>query len=134
MMEKEQTLALIKPDAMGKQLEGKIIDDILTAGFTIKAMRMLYLTESEARTFYAVHRNKEFYEPLVAFMTSGPIIAMILERENAVEAYRALMGKTDPAEAANGTLRKKYGENTRRNAVHGSDSPENAKKEIAFFF
>lgn len=133
-MPKEQTLALIKPDAIAKQLEGKIIDDILTAGFTIKAMRLLYLKEAEARDFYAVHRNKEFYEPLVAFMTSGPIIVMTLERENAVEAYRALMGKTDPAEAAEGTLRKKYGENTRRNAVHGSDSQENAKKEIAFFF
>lgn len=133
-MDTEQTLALIKPDAMAKQLEGKIIDDILTAGFTIKAMRMLYFSESAARKFYAVHREKEFYEPLIAFMTSGPVIAMILEKENAVEAYRSLMGKTDPAAAAEGSLRKKYGENTRRNAVHGSDSPENAKKEIAFFF
>jgi nucleoside-diphosphate kinase len=133
-MDKEQTLALIKPDAMAKQLEGKIIDDILTAGFTIKAMRMLQLSETEAKAFYAAHKEKEFYEPLVAFMASGPIIVMILEKENAVEDYRKLMGKTDPAKATEGSLRKKYGETIRRNAVHGSDSPGNVKKEIAFFF
>lgn len=133
-MKVEQTLALIKPDAMGKKLQGKIIDDMLSAGFTIKAMKMHQLSREEARKFYAVHQGKEFYEPLIAFMTGGPVIALLLEKENAIEDYRKLMGKTDPLEAEAGSLRAKYGETTRRNAVHGSDSPENAKKEIAFFF
>ncbi|MDD3095583.1 MAG: nucleoside-diphosphate kinase [Candidatus Neomarinimicrobiota bacterium] len=133
-MTAEQTLALIKPDAMEKKLQGKIIDDILNAGFTIKTMKMLQLSKEKARKFYAVHQGKEFYAPLVAFMTSGPVIALLLEKVNAIEDYRNLMGKTDPAEAVKGSLREKYGESTRRNAVHGSDSPENAKKEIAFFF
>lgn len=133
-MKAEQTLALIKPDAMEKKLQGKIIDDILSDGFTIKAMKMLQLSREEARRFYAVHQGKEFYEPLVAFMTGGPVIALILEKDHAIEDYRRLMGKTDPREAEAGSLRAKYGETTRRNAVHGSDSPENAKKEIAFFF
>jgi nucleoside-diphosphate kinase len=131
---KEQTLALIKPDAIAKNYQGKIIDDILEAGFAIKAMRMLHLGKEDAERFYAVHKNKDFFGPLVAFMTGGPTIAMLLEKENAVEDFRELMGKTDPREAAPGTLRKKYAENMRRNAVHGSDSPQNAKKEIAFFF
>lgn len=133
-MKVEQTLALIKPDAMEKKLQGKIIDEMLRAGFTIKAMKMHQLSREEARKFYAVHQGKEFYEPLIAFMTGGPVIALLLEKENAIEDYRKLMGKTDPLEAEAGSLRAKYGETTRRNAVHGSDSPENAKKEIAFFF
>ncbi len=131
---KEQTLALIKPDAIAKKYQGKIIDDILKAGFEIKAMKMLYLDNEKAKQFYAVHKGKDFYIPLVEFMTSGPTIVMLLEKENAVSDYRDLMGKTNPEKAAEGTLRKKYGETTRRNAVHGSDSTENAKKEIAFFF
>ncbi|MBN2781318.1 MAG: nucleoside-diphosphate kinase [Candidatus Marinimicrobia bacterium] len=131
---KEQTLALIKPDAIAKRYQGLIIHEILEAGFEIKAMKMLHLTEEGAKAFYAVHKEKEFYEPLVEFMTSGSIIAMILEKENAVADYRELMGPTDPGAAAEGTLRRKFAETTRRNAVHGSDSPDNAKKEIAFFF
>ncbi|MDZ7821116.1 MAG: nucleoside-diphosphate kinase [Candidatus Marinimicrobia bacterium] len=131
---KEQTLALIKPDAIAKRYEGKIIDNILKAGFEIKAMKMLHFDKAEAERFYAVHKEKDFFRPLVEFMTGGPVIAMLLEKENAIEDYRRLMGRTDPGKAASGTLRKEYGETTRRNAVHGSDSPENAKKEIAFFF
>lgn len=130
----EQTLALIKPDAISKRYQGLIIHDILDAGFDIKAMKMLHLSKEEAEAFYEVHKGKDFYEPLVAFITSGSIIALHLEKENAIADYRALMGKTDPEIAAPGTLRHKYAETTRRNAVHGSDSPENAKKEIAFFF
>ncbi|MDZ7797673.1 MAG: nucleoside-diphosphate kinase [Candidatus Marinimicrobia bacterium] len=131
---KEQTLALIKPDAIAEKYQGKIIDDILNTGFEIKAMKMLYLDKEKARQFYAVHKGKDFYMPLVEFMTSGPTIVMLLEKENAVSDYRDLMGRTNPEKAAEGTLRKKYGETNRRNAVHGSDSTENAKKEIAFFF
>jgi len=131
---KEQTLALIKPDAISNRYQGLIIHDILDAGFDIKAMKMLHLSQEEAKAFYQVHEGKDFYEPLVAFMTSGSIIALHLEKENAIADYRALMGKTDPEIADEGTLRHKYAETTRRNAVHGSDSPENAKKEIAFFF
>lgn len=131
---KEQTLALIKPDAIEKRYQGLIIHDILDAGFEIKAMRMLHLTQEQARAFYKVHEGKDFYEPLVAFMTSGSIIALLLEKDNAIMDYRKLMGKTDPESAKPGTLRHKYAETTRRNAVHGSDSPQNAKKEIAFFF
>ncbi len=131
---KEQTLALIKPDAISKRYQGLIIHDILDAGFEIKAMKMLHLSQDQAKAFYEVHKGKDFYEPLVAFMTSGSIIALHLEKENAIANYRTLMGKTDPEIAAAGTLRHKYAETTRRNAVHGSDCPENAKKEIAFFF
>jgi nucleoside-diphosphate kinase len=131
---KEQTLALIKPDAISKRYQGLIIHDILDAGFEIKAMKMLHLSIKEAEAFYKVHKGKDFYEPLVDFMTSGSIIALLLEKKNAVKEFRILMGKTDPEAAAPGTLRNKYAETTRRNAVHGSDSLENAKKEIAFFF
>jgi len=131
---KEQTLAMIKPDAIEKRYQGLIINDILNAGFEIRAMRMLQLTQDQAEAFYAVHKGRDFYEPLVKFMTSGSIIALHLEKENAITDYRTLMGATNSPDAAEGTLRNKYGENNRRNAVHGSDSPENAKKEIAFFF
>ncbi|MFA6617704.1 MAG: nucleoside-diphosphate kinase [Candidatus Neomarinimicrobiota bacterium] len=131
---KEQTLAMIKPDAIEKKYQGLIIQEILDAGFEIKAIKMLQLSKDQARAFYSAHKDKEFYEPLVAFINSGPIIALLLEKDNAIEDYRTLMGKTDPEKAAEGTIRKKYAETIRRNAVHGSDSPENAKKEIAFFF
>ncbi|MBW6457887.1 MAG: nucleoside-diphosphate kinase [FCB group bacterium] len=131
---KEQTLALIKPDAVQKRSYGRIIQDILQAGFDIVGMNMLQLSREKAESFYAVHKEKEFYGPLVEFMISGPVIALVLEKGNAVAEFRVLMGKTDAALAEEGTLRHKYGENNRRNAVHGSDSPENAKKEIAFFF
>lgn len=131
---KEQTLAMIKPDAIEKKYQGLIINDILNAGFDIKAMKMLQLSEDQAKVFYSDHKSKDFYEPLVAFITSGPIIALLLEKDNAIEDYRTLIGKTDPKNAAEGTIRKKYAESKRRNAVHGADSPKNAKKEIAFLF
>lgn len=128
------TLALIKPDATEKRLTGKIIDMILENGFEIKAMKMLRLSRDKAEAFYDVHREREFFAPLVAFMCSAPIVALVLKKENAVSDYRSLIGTTDPETAAEGTVRKLYAETVRRNAVHGSDSDENAKKEIAFFF
>ena len=113
---------------------GAIIDDILKAGFEISAMKYMQMTQSQAETFYSVHRDLPFYDPLVKFMTSGPVLVAILKRENAVEEYRKLIGTTDPANAAEGTIRKKYGNNTRENAVHGSDCNVNAALESNFFF
>ncbi len=131
---KEQTLAMIKPDALEKKVQGLIINDILDAGFEIMAMKMLTLTQEQAEAFYAVHKGREFYEPLVKFMISGSIVVLVLEKENAIQDLRDLLGATNSPEALEGTIRNKYGENNRRNAMHGSDSQENAKKEIAFFF
>lgn len=130
----ERTLGLIKPDAITAGYTGKIIDHILQAGFHIRGLKMLHLTRVQAEAFYAVHRERPFFADLVAFMTSGPVVAFVLEKDNAVSAYRDLMGATDPAKAAPGTIRSLYGQNIERNAVHGSDSPENARREIAFFF
>ncbi len=130
----ERTLGLIKPDAIAAGYTGKILDHILQAGFHLKALKMLQLSRSQAEAFYAVHRERPFFADLVEFMTSGPIVAFVIEKENAVAAYRELMGATDPKKAAPGTLRALYGQNIERNAVHGSDSPENARREIAFFF
>lgn len=130
----ERTLGLIKPDALEAGLAGRILDDILQAGFRLVALRMLTLTRAQAEAFYAAHQNKPFFDSLVRFMTSGPIIAFVLEKEEAIEAYRTLMGATNPAQAAPGTLRAKYAQSIERNAVHGSDSPEAAEREIAFFF
>ncbi|MDE2803540.1 MAG: nucleoside-diphosphate kinase [Gemmatimonadota bacterium] len=129
-----QTLAIIKPDATGGGNAGKIIAHLEAAGFEIKALRMLTLTEAQARAFYEVHRERPFYESLVGFMTSGPCIPMVLEAESAIFRYRDAIGATDPAEAAPGTVRRLYAESKERNAVHGSDSVENARREIAFFF
>ncbi len=128
------TLTIIKPDAVGKGYTGKIIDDILQAGFTIRAMKQLRLTPAQARSFYEVHKERPFYNDLVEFMTSGPVVVAILEKENAVEDFRDLIGATNPAEAAEGTIRKKYAESIQNNAVHGSDSAENAAREAGFFF
>ncbi len=133
-MKKEITLAIIKPNATEKKATGKIIDMILEAGFEIKAMKMLHLTKKEAEGFYEVHKDKPFFNDLTDFMSSGPIVVMALEKENAVEDYRKLIGATNPAEAAEGTVRKLFGENIERNAVHGSDSPENGIKEVGYFF
>ncbi|MEN2992253.1 MAG: nucleoside-diphosphate kinase [Bacteroidia bacterium] len=130
----ERTLGLIKPDAIAAGHVGKILDRIIQTGFRIVALRMVYLTRAQAEAFYAVHRSRPFFEDLVQFMTSGPVIAFVLEKEDAVAHYRALMGATDPAQAAPGTLRALFGQNVERNAVHGSDSPESARREIAFFF
>jgi len=113
---------------------GQILSDIEAAGFRIAAMKMLRLSRAQAEAFYAVHRERPFFASLVEFMTSGPVVAFVIEGENAVERYRQLMGATDPAKAEPNTLRARYAQNIERNAVHGSDSPTSARREIAFFF
>ncbi|MEN9700136.1 MAG: hypothetical protein RLZZ301_1334 [Bacteroidota bacterium] len=125
---------MLKPDAIENGHMGKIIDMIIAAGFSIKAMKYTRLSEEQAKAFYAVHAERPFYGELVEYMTSGPIVAAILEKENAVADFRALIGATDPAEAAEGTIRKNYAESKGRNAVHGSDSDENAEIEGKFHF
>jgi len=129
-----QTLAIIKPDAVATAKAGKIMALLQDAGFVVRALRMTRLTEAEARAFYAVHRERPFYGSLCAFMTSGPCIPMVLERADAVSHLRTVIGATDPAEAAAGTVRKLYAESKERNAIHASDSDENAAREIRFFF
>jgi nucleoside-diphosphate kinase len=125
---------MIKPDAVEAKNTGKIIDMIIEAGFEIKAMKLTHLNESEAKEFYAVHKERPFYGELVEYMTSGPIVAAILEKDNAVADFRKLIGATDPSEAEEGTIRKKYAESKAKNAVHGSDSDENAEIESNFHF
>lgn len=125
---------MLKPDAIENGYMGKIIDMIINAGFKIKAMKYTTLSVAQAQEFYAVHSERPFYGELVEYMTSGPIIAAILEKENAVTDFRNLIGATDPSEAADGTIRKYYAESKGRNAVHGSDSDENAAIESEFHF
>jgi len=128
------TLAIIKPDAFGAGKAGKILAHLEAQGFRLRAARVVHLTEQQAQGFYAVHRERPFFGSLVSFMTSGPSMPMILEKDNAVAAYRQAIGATDPAEAAEGTVRKLFAESKERNAVHGSDSDENAALEAGFFF
>ncbi len=130
----ERTLSIIKPDAVRKNVIGKIIDRFESNGLRIAAMKKLQLTEQDAGEFYAVHKERPFFGELVEFMTSGPVVVMVLEGENAVAKNRELMGATNPKEAAPGTIRADFAESIDANAVHGSDSLENAAKEIAFFF
>lgn len=130
----ERTLTIIKPDSMEAKNAGKILDHLEGEGFQIQALKRMRLTEAQARKFYEVHRERPFYDSLVAYMTSGPIIAAALAREDAVPHLRKVMGATDPANAEGGTLRALYGSTIERNAIHGSDSPENAIKELHFFF
>jgi nucleoside-diphosphate kinase len=125
---------MLKPDAIENGHMGKIIDMIINAGFSIKAMKYTQLSEAQAKEFYAVHAERPFYGELVEYMTSGPIVAAILEKDNAVADFRTLIGATNPAEAAEGTIRKAYAESIGRNAVHGSDSDENAANEGVFHF
>lgn len=125
---------MLKPDAIENGHMGKILDMIIQAGFEIKAMKLTRLTEEQAKKFYEVHSERPFYGELVEYMTSGPIVAAILEKENAVADFRTLIGATDPADAAEGTIRKYYAESKGRNAVHGSDSDENAEIEGKFHF
>ena len=125
---------MLKPDAIENGHMGKILDMIIQAGFSIKAMKYTQLSEDQAKKFYEVHSERPFYGELVEYMTSGPIVAAILEKDNAVADFRALIGATDPAEAAEGTIRKYYAESKGRNAVHGSDSDENAEIEGKFHF
>lgn len=128
------TLAIIKPDAVKAGKVGLILAKLEDEGFTIRATRLARLETAEAGAFYAVHRERPFYEPLKRFMTSGPILALALERDNAVAHLRKVIGATDPAEAAPGTVRALYAENKERNAIHASDSDETARQELAFFF
>ncbi|HEY8484378.1 MAG TPA: nucleoside-diphosphate kinase [Longimicrobiales bacterium] len=128
------TLAIIKPDAVARGLTGRILAHLEEDGFRIRGLRMLRLTEAQAREFYAVHRERPFYESLVRFMTSGPVVPVLLEREDAVARLREVIGATDPAEAKPGTIRALYAESKERNAIHASDSPENATREASFFF
>lgn len=133
-MATNRTFTMLKPDAVENGHIGNIIQMITDNGFTIKAMKFTRLTEDQAKEFYAVHSERPFYGELVEYMTSGPIVAAILEKENAVADFRQLIGATDPAEAAEGTIRAAYAENKGRNAVHGSDSDENAQIESDFHF
>ena len=133
-MATNRTFTMLKPDAIENKHTGKIIDMIIGAGFEIKAMKYTQLTKEQAQKFYEVHAERPFYGELVEYMTSGPIVAAILEKENAVADFRTLIGATDPAEAAEGTIRAAYAENKGRNAVHGSDSDENAEIEGKFHF
>ncbi len=130
----KQTLAILKPDCVQKQLIGKVIDHLLNAGFRIVAMKMTHLSRENAGEFYAVHKERPFYPDLLDFMTESEVVPMILEKENAVADLREAIGATDPAEAEEGTVRKLYAENKQNNIIHASDSEENAKIEIAFFF
>lgn len=133
-MATNRTFTMLKPDAIENGHMGKIIDMIIEAGFSIKALKYTRLTEDQAKKFYEVHAERPFYGELVEYMTSGPIVAAILEKDNAVEDFRTLIGATNPAEAAEGTIRKLYAESIGRNAVHGSDSDENAEIEGNFHF
>jgi nucleoside-diphosphate kinase len=130
----ERTLSIVKPDAVRKGLTGKILAHIEREGLRIVAMRMLKLSGPQAEGFYAVHQGKPFFRSLVEFMVSGPIVVSALEGEGAIAKYREIMGATDPAKAAEGTLRKLYAESLQNNAVHGSDGTETARTEIAYFF
>lgn len=129
-----KTLAIIKPDAVNDNHIGEIIAMINKAGFKIKALKMMKLSVDAAKAFYEIHKEKPFYGELVEYMTSGPCVPIALEKDNAVEDYRKLIGATNPANAAEGTVRKLYARSVQFNAVHGSDSDENAAREIAFFF
>lgn len=131
---KERTLLIIKPDSIEKRVTGNILSRVEKEGFEITAMKMLHLTRSQAGDFYAVHKDKPFYGPLLDFMTSGRVVVARIERDNAVEKWREVIGSTDPKKAAPGTLRALYGESIERNAVHGSDSVENGRIETDFFF
>lgn len=130
----DQTLAIIKPDAVQRNLTGRILAHLEEAGFRIRAIRSLRLTEPQARAFYAVHEDRPFYGSLVSFMTSGPVFPVLLERDDAIPTLRATIGATDPAEAEQGTVRALFAESKERNSIHASDSPDNAAQEIRFFF
>jgi nucleoside-diphosphate kinase len=130
----ERTLAILKPDCVRKNLQGEVISRIQKAGFKILGLKQIRLTKEEAGAFYAVHKSRPFYEGLVDFMTSGPCVPIALEKENAVADYRTLIGATDPKDAAPETIRNLFANNKGENIVHGSDSPENGKIEVAFFF
>jgi nucleoside-diphosphate kinase len=130
----ERTFSIIKPDAVAKNVIGPITAKLEAAGLRVVASKMVRLTEAQARAFYAVHKDRPFYSALVAFMTEGPVVVQVLEGENAVAKNREVMGATNPDKADPGTIRKEFATNIERNAVHGSDGPDTAREEIAFFF
>lgn len=130
----ERTLAIIKPDAVGRSLTGPIIQILEEAGFTIVAVNKVWLTKAQAQAFYDVHRERSFFDSLTSYISSGPSVTLVLEKDGAIEELRKLMGATDPAQAAPGTIRAQWGESIERNAIHGSDGPETAHVEVAFFF
>jgi nucleoside-diphosphate kinase len=134
MSELQKTFSIIKPDAVASGKAGKILSLLEDNGFRVAALRMTKLSQSQAEGFYAVHRERPFYGSLVKFMTEGPVIVMALEREDAVKKLREVMGATNPANAAEGTVRKLYAESIERNAIHGSDAPETAAEELKYFF
>ncbi|HET54849.1 MAG TPA: nucleoside-diphosphate kinase [Ignavibacteria bacterium] len=129
-----RTLAILKPDCVEKNLIGKVVSHIQEAGFKVIGMKMVRLTKDSAGGFYEIHKERPFYNDLLSYMTSGPCVPIALEKENAVEDFRKLIGATDPSKAEEGTIRKMYADNIERNIVHGSDSDENAAKEISHFF
>ena len=130
----ERTFAIIKPDAVARHLAGDILKRIEASGLRVVGLRLTQLTRAEAESFYAVHKERPFYRSLCDYMTSGPVIVAVLAGEGAIKRWRDLMGATDPAKAAAGTIRKDFGQNVEQNATHGSDGPETAAQEIAFFF
>jgi nucleoside-diphosphate kinase len=130
----ERTLAIIKPDAVAGKLTGRIVERLERENFRIIAARLVHLTQSQAEGFYAVHRERPFFPSLTKYMTEGPVLVMVLEAEDAIRRLRTVMGATDPAQAAEGTIRKQYGRSIERNVVHGSDAPETARFEIGYFF
>ena len=130
----QKTFTILKPDTVRAGRAGAIISEIEKAGFRIRAMKMLHLTEPQAQGFYYIHKERPFFGSLVKFMTEGPIVAMVLESDNAIEKLRKVMGATDPAKAEAGSIRKQFGTNIERNAIHGSDGPETATFEIGYFF
>lgn len=130
----ERTFSIIKPDAVAKNCIGGVISKLEAAGLRVVASRMMRLTEAQAKAFYAVHKERPFYNDLVKFMTEGPVVVQVLEGEGAIAKNREVMGATNPEKAAEGTIRKEFATNIERNAVHGSDGPDTAKEEIAFFF
>ena len=130
----ERTLAIFKPDAVARHLAGDILKRIEASGLRVVGLRLIQLTRAQAETFYEVHKERPFYGSLCEYMTSGPVIVAVLAGEGAIKRWRDLMGATDPAKAAPGTIRKDFGQNVEQNATHGSDAPETAAHEIAFFF
>ena len=130
----EHTLAIIKPDAVSRGLVGKILARVEEQGFRVRALKLVRLSKQTAQEFYRVHAERPFYESLTTYMSSGPVVPMLLERDDAIQSLRDLMGATDPQQAAPGTIRRDYGENIERNAIHGSDAAATAVVEIAFFF
>ncbi len=133
-MSVERTFSIVKPDAVGRNLIGKIYERFESGGLQIIAARMIHLTRTQAQEFYAVHRERPFYDDLVEYMISGPVMVQVLEGENAIARNREIMGATNPADAAPGTIRADFAESVEANAVHGSDGPDTAREEISFFF